>query len=435
MRLDRLLLAIPLLVNSAFGRDCDPDDPPPPECTVGVSEACVTGLAGVCGTGTRVCGGEGSWGACEQNAAAADEVCDGRDNDCDGKVDEDAGGAPLQKACWTYAAAARGVGACRAGVQTCVAAAWGGCEGQVGPSAELCDGVDSDCDGVVDEGLAAPLAAMQDGVCEGSVRVCAGAAGWAEPDYAGVADYERKEASCDGLDNDCDGTADDFEDVRRPLAALQAGVCAGVRQICRGPFGWDEPDYGELPGYEAAETLCDGLDNDCDGTADGANELVPPPADEQRGVCSGSVKVCAGAGGWTEPSYAALPGYQAAETLCDGLDNDCDGAADGAGELQPPLAALQVGVCAGVRQRCAGAQGWQEPDYGALPGFQANETLCDGLDNDCDGAADGAHELAPPPGDEQRGVCSGAVKVCSGAAGWEEPDYSQRAGYQATETL
>jgi hypothetical protein len=71
---------------------------------------------------------------------------------------------------------------------------------------------------------------------------------------------------CDALDNDCSGTIDDN---LTPPACNQTGVCAGTAQACLGASGWSGCDYAaNSPFYEASETLCDGFDNDCDGTAD-----------------------------------------------------------------------------------------------------------------------------------------------------------------------
>jgi hypothetical protein len=45
------------------------------------------------------------------------------------------------------------IGQCDPGFQECVDNTWGPCQGQVGPSTEVCDGIDKDCDGVTDEGV------------------------------------------------------------------------------------------------------------------------------------------------------------------------------------------------------------------------------------------------------------------------------------------
>ena len=58
-------------------------------------------------------------------------------------------------------------------------------------------------------------------------------------------------------------------------------------------------------------------------------------------------------------------------------------------QLIPPLCQNQKGVCLGAKKRCAGGQGWlscSTTQYGSL--HESTETFCDGLDNDCDGSVD-----------------------------------------------
>jgi len=276
------------------------------------------------------------------------------------------------------------VGECRAGVETCDGAGnWGACSGVL-PAAETCDGRDEDCDGVPDEdeGLAGPACALQQGVCAGSTRVCDGAA-FAPCDAARYGgSYQAEESSCDGLDNDCDGQVD--EGLTGGPCPLQLGVCAGAVREC-GAAGCDAARYG--PDYELDEQTCDDLDNDCDGQIDEGlsgccteGEQLACSTDE--GECTAGVQVCDAEGAWG-PCSGQGPTAEA----CDGLDNDCDGESDE--ELAGPACLLQQGVCAGSTQACGGAAGFLPCDparYGA--GYEADEVSCDGLDNDCDGQTD-----------------------------------------------
>jgi hypothetical protein len=80
--------------------------------------------------------------------------------------------------------------------------------------------------------------------------------------------------SCNGLDDDCDGATDEGLAASAPLCANQQGVCAGSRMACGGAMGWLDCDAARFlansAAYEPSETRCtDGLDNDCDGAADG----------------------------------------------------------------------------------------------------------------------------------------------------------------------
>lgn len=181
-------------------------------------------------------------------------------------------------------------------------------------AAEVCDGIDNNCEGHIDEDLAGMPCPLDQGVCEGITTICDG--------YGGVTcafppSYEQIEATCDGLDNDCDGLTD--EDTGGNECPAQAGVCLGAVTDCVG--GQEICDYG--PDFEETEVTCDYLDNDCDGTVD--EEMSGMPCSMDVGVCAGTMTQCDGSGG-VMCDYG--PFYEESETACDGLDNDCDGETD-----------------------------------------------------------------------------------------------------------
>jgi len=243
------------------------------------------------------------------------------------------------------------------------------------------DGDDAGSGGPTWEGLAVGEPCDGTGECgAGVVEALTDSSATCSTMPDGSAAEDQAEA-CDGLDNNCDGDTDELV-VGAPLASRTEGVCAGSAQVCSGG-SWVEPDYTTLNGYEASETSCDGLDNDCDGSED--NIAAPPPADRATGVCAGATKIC-DASGWVEPDYSGYAGYEVSETSCDGLDNDCDGSEDNIPD--PPPADHTDGVCVDSTKVCGAAGSWDEPDYSGISGYEAVERTCDGDDNDCDGAAD-----------------------------------------------
>ena len=87
--------------------------------------------------------------ACDPNQR---ELCDDFDNDCDERVDEDCLCQVPEKPCYpgNPQDLASPDSACRAGTQGCRLEVYGECRGYVLPSAEVCDGQDNDCDGIID---------------------------------------------------------------------------------------------------------------------------------------------------------------------------------------------------------------------------------------------------------------------------------------------
>jgi hypothetical protein len=161
------------------------------------------------------------------------EICNGRDDDCNGVVDNPTPPATSLPGTGPGFVCGSNVGRCTFGAFACVGGAVV-CQGGTGPTAETCNGVDDNCDGSVDEGVTPPPGFLCNqrglstdvGVCTSATRVCGGTAGFRcvyPPTYRNLA----AEAYCDGLDNNCDGTVDEGCLTPQPATDLRLDQAAG----------------------------------------------------------------------------------------------------------------------------------------------------------------------------------------------------------------
>ncbi len=334
------------------------------------------------------------------------EVCDGEDNDCDGLVDA-ADPSFVTEPC------GRQMGACSGAMRPAALCAGGGWADDCGDAVyaaanpafnavtpDLCDGVDNDCDGIDGDGYQSPMTTCGVGACRGNgTNVCVNGA-LVDTCVEGSAGTEV----CDGIDNDCDGAVDGADlDLVRPDCERTQGVCAGAvkpASLCV-EGAWLECTteiYAArarprtfLPG---PDTLCDGIDNNCSGVAD--DGYVPLVTSCGVGACGDNTGLTSCVGGQVLDSCMPMDG--AATETCDGIDNDCDGKLDGEDlDLVRPNCEKNVGICAGaVKPATLCVNGaWAACDPAtyathAWPAVYQNgpDTLCDGLDNNCNGATD-----------------------------------------------
>lgn len=281
------------------------------------------------------------------------EVCDGIDNNCNDEIDE--GVIPT----WYLDMDSDGHGS--------EAFTFDGCEPLDGyvassddcnddsdlifPGAdEMCDAIDNNCDGVIDEDVTSTYFLDEDGDGYGDAGFTAEAC---EPPEGYVDNAEdcndTDEAvspgateQCDGADNDCDGATDEDDAADAPTFYLDSdsdgfGDPLSTTTACEAPDGYtidnqdcDDNDDDIHP--DAAEE-CDEEDNNCDGLVDGSDSVDATTfyLDDDGdgfGASATSLTACDAPDAYTADATDCDDTnpdvYPGAPEVCNGIDNNCN---------------------------------------------------------------------------------------------------------------
>ncbi len=313
----------------------------------------------------------------------ATEICDGVDQDCDGELDP-----PGANEYWPDADG-DGAGDEDGAIMSCLAVppadhvAAGGapdCDDtdadKFPGNPEVCDGVDQDCDGVLDPpGVNAYWPdADGDGAGDedGAIMSClavppadhVAAGGATDCDDADPDNYPGNAEVCDAADNDCDLVVDNGFDVDGDLVTL-CGPDGSLTTLAD-----NDCDDGDILNFPGNAEVCDSQDNDCDTVVD-----------EGFDADNDGYSVCDSPADCNDANPSMNPG---ATEICDGLDNVCSGTLpdaedDGDGDLYIDCIVPTGIVLPGV---LLGGDDCDDLIAAINPG--ATE-VCNGADDDCDG--------------------------------------------------
>ncbi len=357
------------------------------------------------------------------------EICNGIDDNCDGNIDE---GVQL-----TFYADADGDGYGDPNVFENACSPSPGfvadntdCDDTdpaINPGAvEICNGVDDNCDGNIDEGLQLTFYADADGDGYGDPNVfenaCSPSPGFVadntDCDDTNPAINPSATEICNGIDDNCDGNID--EGVQLTFYADADGDGYGdptvFENACSPSPGYvadntdcDDADPTINPG---AVEICNGTDDNCDGNIDEGVQLTFYADEDGDGygdpavfenACSPSPGYVADNTDCDDTDPAINPG---ATEVCNGIDDNCDGNidegvqltfyadADGDGYGDP---AVFENACSPSPGYVADNTDCDDADPTINPGALE---ICNGIDDNCDGNMDSADptfvDMTPP---------------------------------------
>ena len=318
---------------------------------------------------------------------------------------------------------------------------------------EVCNQADDNCDGTIDEDSAVDASTFyadsdSDGFGDADVSEisCEASSGYVvdntDCDDNANTTFPGADETCNGADDNCDGTVDEDTAIDAPTFYADAdsdgfGDALVSEVTCTASSGYvaDNTDCDDTRSESSptASEICDGLDNNCDGTV---------PSDEVDNDSDGFVECTIASSGWhgtgtpqgDDCNDALLSIYPGAAESCDTIDSDCDGTTDDGDEIDQSLwyedadsdghggSVLQT-ACDAPSGFVASSDDCDDNQPLAYPGN--TEVPYDGIDNDCTGGdecdVDGDNTLSDHAlcggtdcDDSNSAINTSAVEVCDG---------------------
>lgn len=317
----------------------------------------------------------------------------------------------------------------------------------INPNAtEICDGIDNDCDGQIDEGLLTTFYADSDSDGFGNISSTVQACTTAPTGYvANNSDCDDNNANIypgaselanNGIDEDCDGS-----DIKTWYQDSDNDTYGNPNQTTDAntqPIGYvsdntdcNDSDSNINPG--ATEIAGNGIDEDCDGTdtitwyEDADNDGFGNPNSSQDANTQPPGYVLDN----TDCNDNEPLAYPGNAEVCDGIDNNCDGQIDEG--VQNTYYADSDGDGFGnagvTMDACSAPTGYvsdnTDCDDNEANNYPGNTEICDGIDNDCDGLIDddddsltGASTWYADNDNDGYGNASDAVTACNAPTGY-----------------